>query len=163
MIQKKICMLGSFAVGKTSLVQRYVTSQFSEKYLTTLGVKVDKKLVSVDDREVKLMLWDLAGNDVFSRLNMSYLRGMAGYILVIDGTRIKTFNAALEIYHTCQQEHRHAVAQVAINKVDLRDQWQIQDDHLARLRDLDLDVHLTSAKTAQAVEEIFLKLARAQG
>ncbi|MBK1648402.1 Rab family GTPase [Rhabdochromatium marinum] len=161
MIQKKICMLGSFAVGKTSLVQRYVTSQFSEKYLTTVGVKVDKKVVQIEDQEVKLMLWDLAGNDVFSPLNMSYLRGMAGYILVIDGTRIKSFESALTIYHTCQQKYRQAAVQVAVNKVDIQEQWEVTDAHLAQLHDLGIEINLTSAKTAQAVEDIFIKLARA--
>ena len=65
MIQKKICMLGGFAVGKTSLVARYVTSMFSEKYLTTVGVKIDKKQVAVDGRDVTLMLWDIYGQDDF--------------------------------------------------------------------------------------------------
>ena len=62
MIQKKICMLGAFAVGKTSLVKRYVHSMFSDKYLSTVGVKIDKKVLHNGDSEVMLMLWDLYGD-----------------------------------------------------------------------------------------------------
>jgi GTPase SAR1 family protein len=71
-LQKKICMLGGFSVGKTSLVKRYVQSVFSETYLTTVGVKIDKKTVDLPDRSVSLILWDLAGEDDISSLRMSY-------------------------------------------------------------------------------------------
>ena len=96
MIQKKICMLGGFAVGKTSLVARYVTSMFSEKYLTTVGVKIDKKQVAVDGRDVTLMLWDIYGQDDFQDVQTSQLRGMSGYLLVVDGTRRATLETARE-------------------------------------------------------------------
>ena len=61
MLQKKICMLGGFSVGKTSLVRRFVQSIFSETYLTTVGVKIDKKSVELPGKTVDLILWDLAG------------------------------------------------------------------------------------------------------
>ena len=86
MLQKKICMLGSFSVGKTSLVRRFVESIFSEAYHTSIGVKVDKKVVRVDDEDVTLVLWDIHGEDVYQKIRMSYLRGMSGYLLVADGT-----------------------------------------------------------------------------
>ena len=87
-------MLGGFSVGKTSLVKRYVQSVFSETYLTTVGVKIDKKTVDLPDRSVNLILWDLAGEDDISSLRMSYLRGSAGYVLVADGTRRTTLDVA---------------------------------------------------------------------
>ena len=97
MIQKKICMLGGFAVGKTSLVSRFVSSIFSDKYLTTVGVKIDKKPVSVDGRDVTLMLWDIYGQDDFQTVQPSQLRGMAGYLLVVDGTRRATLDVARQL------------------------------------------------------------------
>src|SRR5258707_408911 len=96
-VQRKICMLGGFSVGKTSLVKRYVQSIFSESYLTTVGVKIDKKTVTLGDRVVHLILWDLAGEDDMSSLRMSYLRGSAGYVLVADGTRPATLETALSL------------------------------------------------------------------
>ena len=75
MFKMKVCMLGAFAVGKTSLVQQYVNSIFSEKYQTTLGVKIDKKSLQVDGQQLELILWDLAGEDEFMEVRSSYLRG----------------------------------------------------------------------------------------
>ena len=99
MIQKKVCMLGAFAVGKTSLVARYVRSVFSEKYLTTVGVKVDKKDLTVDERQISLLLWDINGHDDYQAVQQSYLRGTSGYLLVVDGTR----RATLETVSKLQQ------------------------------------------------------------
>src|ERR1700675_4666549 len=90
MLQKKVCMIGSFSVGKTSLIQRFVSSIFSDRYLTTVGVKIDKKVVRVDGEDVTLVLWDLYGEDEFQKMRMSYLRGASGYLLVADGTRRAT-------------------------------------------------------------------------
>src|SRR5271155_1143033 len=96
-LQKKICMLGGFSVGKTSLVKRYVQSVFSETYLTTVGVKIDKKIVDLSGQTVNLILWDVAGEDDVSALRMSYLRGASGYVLVADGTRPATLDVALSL------------------------------------------------------------------
>jgi len=97
MIQKKVCMVGTSGVGKTSLVAKFVHSIFSDKYLTTVGVKIDKKTVAVDGNEVMLMIWDLAGDDDYQRLQTSYLRGTSGYLLVADGIRQITLDQAIEI------------------------------------------------------------------
>ena len=94
MLQKKICMLGGFGVGKTSLVSRFVTSLFSDTYLTTVGVKIDKKTIALDAREMTLMLWDIYGQDDFQTVRDSYLRGASGYLLVADGTRYATLDTA---------------------------------------------------------------------
>ena len=88
MIQKKICMIGSFGVGKTSLVARFVRSIFSEKYQTTVGVKIDKKVVEVGGQQVTLVLWDIAGEDALTTVRVSQLRGASGYILVVDGSAV---------------------------------------------------------------------------
>ena len=97
MIQKKICMVGTFAVGKTSLVRQFVESVYSEKYHTTVGVKVDKKIMTVGENEVTLVLWDIEGATGSLELRQSYLRGAAGYLLVADGTRPDTITAAVQL------------------------------------------------------------------
>ena len=94
MLQKKVCVLGAFGVGKTSLIRRYVESIFSDAYLTTVGVKIDKKTLTVGTEPVTLILWDIAGEDEVTPIRMSYVRGAAGYFLVADGMRAETLDVA---------------------------------------------------------------------
>ena len=93
-MKKKICMLGAFAVGKTSLVQQYVHSIFSDKYRTTVGVKIEKTTTQADGRDVDLIIWDLHGEDDFQHVRLSYLQGSSGLIFVVDGTRATTLDTA---------------------------------------------------------------------
>lgn len=158
MIQKKICLLGGFAVGKTSLVRRYVESLFDERYLTTVGVKIDKKVVEIDGRQVNLMIWDLAGEDEFAKLNGSYLRGASGFILVADPTRPATVEKMFELLQKAQQSAPGARGVVALNKVDLLDEWRLEEAHQQQLQALDMPVLRTSAKTGEEVEALFVKL-----
>jgi hypothetical protein len=160
MIQKKVCLLGSFAVGKTSLVARFVTSIFSEKYLTTVGVKIDKKTVRVGEQEVNLVLWDIEGEDEFQKLRLSYLRGASGYLLVVDGTRRATLEVALNLYRSAEEAFgaKPCVA-LALNKEDLAAEWELDDGATESLAARGWTVIRTSAKTGQGVEEAFLALA----
>src|ERR1700733_13204717 len=152
-IQKKVCMLGGFSVGKTSLVKRYVESIFSEAYLTTVGVKIDRKTVDLSGRIVNLILWDLAGEDDISSLRMSYLRGAAGYVLVADGTRPSTVDVALSLRERVQTEYGPLPFVLLLNKYDLMDQWEISDVALAELRDSGWWARPTSARTGEGVED----------
>jgi small GTP-binding protein len=161
MIQKKICMLGSFSVGKTSLVRRFVTSLFDEKYHTTIGVKVDKKIVKANGQDVTLVLWDIHGEDVYQKMRMSYLRGMSGYLLVADGTRRQTLDDALSLNERVVQEFGRIPALLLLNKYDLTDQWEIDSSQGVKLAAAGWNVFNTSAKTGDAVEKAFLQLAQA--
>ncbi len=160
MIQKKICMLGSFAVGKTSLVKRFVDSLFSEKYQTTVGVKVDKKVISVDGEQVMLMLWDLEGEDDFNKIRLTYLRGASGYLLVADGTRSRTFVEALNIQEKVSGTFGELPFMLLINKEDLSDTWELKEAEIDLCRQMGWTVLRTSAKSGQEVESGFLGLAR---
>ncbi|UBM62947.1 GTP-binding protein [Candidatus Sulfidibacterium hydrothermale] len=160
MIKKKVCMLGSFAVGKTSLVQRFVNSIFSEKYHTTIGVKIDQKRVDVDGQEVNLMLWDIHGEDEFQKIKPAYIMGASGYFIVMDGTRRNTIQKGEEIKAFVEKTVGVVPYIVLINKADLKDQWEISDEDIARLKAEGATVMLTSAKTGDAVEEAFQELTR---
>ena len=161
MIQKKICMVGAFGVGKTSLVARFVFSIFSEKYQTTLGVKIDKKQLTVDGQEMTLMLWDLAGEDGITQVKPAYLRGAAGYILVADGCRAATLDAARDLQRRAAEAAGAVPYVLVVNKGDLREQWEVKEASLEELRAQGWQLRFTSAKTGDGVEELFLDLAAA--
>ena len=160
MIQKKVCMLGTFAVGKTSLVRRFVESIYDDRYHTTVGVKIDKKVVQAQGQEVMLLLWDLQGEESAHDLRRSYLRGMAGYLLVADGTRIDTLHAALSLQTKAQDTAGMVPFMLLLNKADLTAQWSIGDSEMAALERKGWLVIQTSAKTGAGVEEAFLTLAQ---
>ena len=161
MLQKKICMLGSFAVGKTSLVGRFVHSIFSEKYQTTIGVKVDRKQVKVGDKDVNLLLWDLHGDDEYQRVRASYLRGMSGYLLVADGTRGETLEIAEQLQRLATETVGDVPFLLLVNKSDLSSDWEIDEKRLEELADSGWTIHKTSAKTGQFVNKSFELVAEA--
>jgi small GTP-binding protein len=160
MIQKKVCMVGTSGVGKTSLVAKFVHSIFSDKYLTTVGVKIDKKTVTVDGNEVMLMIWDLAGDDDYQRLQTSYLRGTSGYLLVADGTRQVTLDQAIEIQGRVTEATGPVPFLLALNKADLASQWEINDSRIADLAARQWKFFKTSAKDGAGVEDAFVELGR---
>jgi small GTP-binding protein len=161
MIQKKVCMLGGFAVGKTSLVSRFVHSIFSDKYLTTIGVKIDKKPISLLRGDMELILWDIYGEDEFQKVRMAYLQGASAYLLVADGTRPATLEIASSLQRAAELEIGKVPFVLALNKVDLADQWQVDETALGQAGALGWKVVRTSAKTGEGVEEAFQILARA--
>jgi small GTP-binding protein len=161
MLQKKICMLGSFSVGKTSLVRRFVESIFSDAYQTSIGVKIEKKVVRAGIEDVTLVLWDIHGEDVYQKIRLSYLRGMSGYLLVVDGTRRQTLDDALALNERVVQEAGKVPAVLVFNKSDLVDKWEIDSARESELTAAGWTIIRTSAKTGDSVEEVFSKLTAA--
>ncbi len=160
MLQNKICMLGGFGVGKTSLVSRFVSSIFSDTYLTTVGVKIDKKKVSLDSVEMTLMLWDIYGEDELQTVRDSYLRGATGYLLVADGTRHSTLDTAVRLQKRAESVIGRVPFLLLLNKRDLDREWQVDEGTLVTLVKQDWRVVKTSAKTGEGVEAAFTTLAR---
>jgi small GTP-binding protein len=160
MIQKKICMIGASGVGKTSLIAQFVHSIYSEKYLTTVRVKIENKAVSVDGTDVTLTIWDLEGDDEYQRLQTNYLRGTSGYLLVADGTRQITLDQAIEIQGRVAAVTGPVPFLLALNKADLAAQWEIGQSRLDELVARGWTPFKTSAKEGAGVEEIFVELSR---
>ena len=163
MLQKKICMLGGFGVGKTSLVARFVSSIFSDKYLTTVGVKIDKKVVQVGPDEMTLVLWDLYGEDDFQTVRESYLRGSSGYLLVADGTRHATLDTAMALQRKAESVLGPVPFLLLLNKADLDAEWQVDERALWKIAERGWPVLKTSAKTGAGVDDAFARLAREMG
>jgi len=159
-IQKKVCLLGAPFVGKTSLVRRFVESIYSDVYVATVGVKVDRKNVEVDGHKVILVLWDLEGSDEASVVGWSYLRGTSGLLLVADGTRPHTLEIANKLYQRIREEVGVVPFMFLLNKADLLDDWVIDDASIAELRRKGWPVLKASAKSGSGVEEGFSQLTR---
>jgi small GTP-binding protein len=159
-LQKKVCLLGDFAVGKTSLVRRFVYNLFDDKYLSTIGVKVSRKTVTLattnDIASITMMLWDLAGSEEFSQMRASYLRGAAGAVLVCDLTRPETFDH-LQIYiNDLRKISPDAQFLLAGNKYDLVEQRCISEKQIEDFAaQWGIPYRLTSAKTGDEVETLF--------
>lgn len=159
MIQKKVCMVGVFGVGKTSLVQQYVHSRFTAKYHSTVGVKIDRRDVDVDGDAVTLVLWDIAGKDADEDIPPSYVRGSHGVIFVVDMTRRETWNELPALRALITGTAGEVPMVVALNKADIPEQWKMRPDEETALN-ATWDVVRTSAKTGEGVEELFLRVAR---
>jgi small GTP-binding protein len=149
----KVCMIGATGVGKTSLVTRYVRGTFSGEYLTTIGVKIEaKRIPRPGGGVVDLMLWDLSGEDEFQRVQPAYLRGSAGYLLVVDGTRRETIDTAAALEARVRSVVPRAPFFVLLNKADLVASWELGPDDLAGMRERGWRCLRTSAKTGEGID-----------
>ncbi len=160
-LQKKICLLGDFAVGKTSLVRRFVEGIFGDEYLSTVGAKVDRKTILIQPDvaqpvELTMLIWDLAGGEKFDRVISSYYRGAAGAILVCDLTRSETLKLLARYAHDFWNVNPQATLVVVGNKADLVEQRAITDEELAAIA---AEYHspwfTSSAKTGENVAKVF--------
>ena len=157
----KVCIIGDFAVGKTSTVARFVRNEFSEKYLTTVGVKIDTKEVETQHGPVKLIIWDVAGTDRLSDIEFAYLRGSAGLIIVADGTRAVTVDNALRLKADLIAQYGELPFVAMLNKSDLSQQWEITEDVIETSSAAGVEWIRSSAKTGDHVGDAIEALAAA--
>jgi len=151
-------MVGSFAVGKSSLVKRFVHESFTGEYYTTVGVKIDRKTIQVGPQSMDFILWDLNGEDAFQSVQMSYLRGMHGYFLVIDGTRKATVDVAMQLDHKIQDAFGPTPRICAINKKDLLTEWELDESTTQSMSLPERPMIHTSASSGEGVEELFQQM-----
>jgi small GTP-binding protein len=154
----KICLIGATGVGKTSLVARYAHSIFSERYATTIGVKIETREIQRGDWRVTLVIWDLSGEDEFQAVQTGYLKGAAGYLIVVDAVRPETFETALSLELRARTITGDVPFVVVLNKGDLIGARDIDEHVLEALKTRELNVVRTSAKTGDGVEEAFDRL-----
>lgn len=160
MTKKKICLLGPFGVGKTSLISRYVRNIFSTSYLSTIGVKVDKKDLALEGwGEVCLLIWDLEGRDDFASVTDTYLRGMAGYLLVADGTSRASLDSVAKTRELMAELFVEVPSLLLLNKADLGASWTPGAVELAEFEGRGIEVLSTSAKDGRGVEAAFRGIA----
>lgn len=168
-VQKKICLVGDFSVGKTSLIRRFVERQFSDEYLTTIGVKISRKLVETKTKDgdtiqqIKLVIWDLEGQTKYKKIKSSYLQGASGAIIVADATRPETLSHLQEHLELFDSANPQGFSIVALNKADLLTEEQLdimRQKYQFEQQKQVLATYLTSAKTGDNVDQMFHQLAK---
>jgi len=157
MISKKVILTGSFGVGKTSLFNQFIYNKFDEKYLTTIGVKVNKKTINVEGEELSILLWDIAGEVAQDKVPTSYFLGASGIIYVLDLTRPSTYKNLKADIEYLKEITQGGIIKIIGNKKDL-----VSEEKLFEIKnEIDLPWDLvTSAKTGENVEQLFLILGR---
>ncbi|MGQ9581971.1 MAG: Rab family GTPase [Thermoplasmatota archaeon] len=163
---KKVCILGDPAVGKTSLVSRFVRGQFGEEYVSTIGASVCEKRVGVElggsVQPVELVIWDIAGQSQFTSVTPGFYRGAEGALLVCDLTRRETLRSLFRWEHSLSSAASPAAALVLFNKSDLAPEWEVsREEAEGTARQLGHSCLFTSARTGENVERAFGELARA--
>ncbi|WP_299061337.1 Rab family GTPase [uncultured Polaribacter sp.] len=156
MIAKKVLLVGNFGVGKTSLIRRFVLNQFSEDYISTIGVRVSSKIVSYENQEIKLLIWDVAGTSEDEKIPKAYFLGAKAAMYVFDLSREETYLKLDEYVNKVKELSGLKEITIVGNKKDL-----LTEDELLTVKSklaLDIDL-ITSAKENENVENAFLKLA----
>ena len=154
MPSKKVILTGSFGVGKTSLFNRFISNTFGERYLTTIGVKVDKKEVQIGDQAVHLILWDIAGEVTQDKVPTTYFLGTSAVIYVVDLTRPSTLVNLQRDIDFLKNLIPGCLIRIVGNKVDLLTPEQVQQ--VTQQTHFDT---ITSAKSGENVEELFTEIA----
>lgn len=157
MLSKKVILTGSFGVGKTSLFERFINNLFQDKYLTTIGVKVGKKLVQTSKGDLSMMIWDIAGEVTQDKVPNSYFLGTSGIVYIFDLTRPSTYVNIVSDIAYLKKINEFTIIRVVGNKSDL-----IEASELEKIQEkigIPIDI-FTSAKTGENVEPLFLDFAK---
>lgn len=167
-IIKKICLLGDPAVGKTSLIRRYVFDMFDEKYITTIGTKVTKKTVTIESQDpakptykITLLIWDILGQREYARLHPVYYQGAESALIVCDGTRQETIRSLPTWGKSFTQVVGNVPLIFLVNKTDMIDHATFDSTELDRASaEYHSPHYFTSAKSGDNVELAFFQISK---
>ncbi len=162
-VSKKICMLGTFGVGKTSLVRRFVYQKFDESYLSTIGVQLSNKSVTLQNQgnsvHMNLILWDLAHLEKFDAVVKNYFHGSHGAVVVMDLTRPQSFHEYENLIRPFFEVNPNSKIVLVGNKTDIEEANKTKTQVVELANELTCPYFFTSAKTGEQVEEMFVELA----
>ena len=160
MITKKVCLLGGVCVGKTSLARRYVYSNFTDVYNSTIGVKIHKKSLLVDGVDAKLMVWDVQGEDRHDKVLVSFLKGLSGYLLVVDVTQPESVEVASTLRDRVNSNFGNIPYVLVYSKCDLPEDPATRERAIIIQTDAVNSID-TSSLTGEGVDTAFSSLADA--
>ncbi|MCL7765231.1 GTP-binding protein [Polaribacter sp. Z014] len=155
MIAKKVLLVGNFGVGKTSLIKRFVLNEFTEDYISTIGVRVSKKVVEYKNETIKLMIWDVAGTTGNEKIPKAYFLGSSAAMYVFDVSREETYLTIEENLKMVKELSGLQNITIVGNKKDLLSKEELEN--VVQKVSVDIDL-ITSAKEDENVEDAFMKL-----
>jgi len=157
----KVIVIGDPRVGKTSLLNKFTTNQFKTEYLPTVGANFMTEVVKIDNKHIKMQIWDIAGQDKFSELSTSYFSGASGIVIVFDVTRRRTFRNVINWYGKCLENGiAHLPIVLTGNKIDLTNRRRIENEDAMTISDMMKAPYFeTSAKVGTSVKAMFMMLA----
>jgi len=155
----KVCLLGYFGVGKTSLVYRWIENRFSQDFKSTLGVNLLKKNLMIDGNSVSVQIWDLGGQDSFQSLRKLYIEGAQGALAVFDVTSSVSFEKLNQWVKDFKAQRPNAPILLIGNKIDLSDSRAVSEEEaISYAKENEMELLFTSAKTGHQVEDAFQRL-----
>ena len=151
-----IITLGESSVGKSSIINRYVENNFDYNFVSTLGVDFRKKNININGEDIRLKIWDTAGQEKFRSIQKQYYRNSDGILLVFDVTKFDTFNVLEEWINSIKNQTSNDIIVVLVgNKIDLNNKV-ISDDEIKNFaNDNKFKYFLTSAATGKNINEVF--------
>jgi len=158
----KLVLIGDSGVGKSCLLLRFADDNFTDSYISTIGVDFRFRTVTIEGKTVKLQIWDTAGQERFRTITSAYYRGADGIIMVYDVTSQESFEHVEEWLSEVDRYANENTAKLLVgNKADLVDDKEVSEDVARRFADkLGIQLIETSAKTATNVESAFLTMAK---
>lgn len=157
----KLLVVGESGVGKTCMLLRFADNSFEENFLSTIGVDFKVKQIVVDNKKVKLQIWDSAGQERFRNITASYYRNCSAIIIVYDITSKDSFNKVSDWVEEVRRYVPSAPLLLVGNKCDLEENRQVpKEDGEELAKRLGLIFLETSAKTSYNIEEAFQEMAR---
>jgi len=158
----KLVLIGDSGVGKSCLLLRFADDNFTDSYISTIGVDFRFRTITIDKKTVKLQIWDTAGQERFRTITSAYYRGADGIIMVYDVTSAESFDHVEEWLSEVDRYANENTAKLLIgNKADLIDEKQVSEETAQKFADkLGIPFLETSAKTATNVDQAFLTMAK---
>ncbi|MFX0069992.1 MAG: Rab family GTPase [Candidatus Hermodarchaeota archaeon] len=162
----KVCIFGDGGVGKTTLVNRYLTGVFHDSYRITIGADFFVKRIKIDGKKISLQIWDFAGESRFKFILPSYIVGSSGCIFMFDVTRyssIKNLSDWMDVFKKGAKNEPGKIPLIMVGgKIDLEYKRVIQSDHAKEIAENNdfLDYIECSSKTGENVEQIFLTITK---
>jgi len=139
--------------------KRFVSNIFSNVYDTTIGLNINTKIMSRHGKDIKLVIWDIAGNSKLGKVEKTYLSGTDAILFVADGIRAKTLDTVINLRDEIMEAKGHIFNLLLINKFDQKSSWEVSETEIQGLRDAKNHVYLTSAKHGLLIEEAFTTVA----